>query len=65
MTVRSNLSFLKGWIDEEIADLLNGRTVSPEEDLRVLVDQEQWGMEKNFRKKKDVVFECIHNFSLP
>ena len=30
MNVRSNRGFLKGWIDERIADLINGRTANPE-----------------------------------
>ena len=61
MTVRSNLSFLKGWIDERIADLLNGRTVSPEKTF-VYWWIKNSGDGKNFGKK-DVVFECIHNFA--
>jgi cytochrome P450 len=61
MTVRSNLSFLKGWIDERIADLLNGRTVSPEKTF-VYRWIKNSGDGKNFGKK-DVVFECIHNFA--
>jgi hypothetical protein len=61
MTVRSNLSFLKGWIDGRIADLLNGRTVSPEKTF-VYWWIKNSGDGKNFGKK-DVVFECIHNFA--
>jgi len=61
MTVRSNLSFLKGWVDERIADLLNGRTVSPEKTF-VYWWIKNSGDGKNFGKK-DVVFECIHNFA--
>ena len=61
MTVRSNLSFLKGWIDERIADLLNGRTVSPEKTF-VYWWIKNSGDGKNFGKK-DIVFECIHNFA--
>jgi cytochrome P450 len=61
MTVRSNLSFLKRWIDERIADLLNGRTVSPEKTF-VYWWIKNSGDGKNFGKK-DVVFECIHNFA--
>ena len=30
MVVRANLSFLKAWIDERIADLTNGKTANPE-----------------------------------
>jgi cytochrome P450 len=61
MTVRSNLSFLKRWIDERIADLLNGRTVSPEKTF-VYWWIKNSGDGKNFGKK-DVIFECIHNFA--
>jgi cytochrome P450 len=61
MTVRSNLSFLKGWVDERIADLLNGRTVSPEKTF-VYWWIKNSGDGENFGKK-DVVFECIHNFA--
>ena len=61
MTVRSNLSFLKRWIDERIADLLNGRTVSPEKTF-VYWWIKNSGDGENFGTK-DVVFECIHNFA--
>ena len=33
MKVHSNLGFLKGWIDERITDLINGRTAKPEKTL--------------------------------
>jgi hypothetical protein len=56
MTVRSNLSFLKGWIDERIADLLNGRTVSPEKTF-VYWWIKNSGDGENFGRK-DVVFEA-------
>lgn len=60
MTVRSNLSYLKAWIDERIADLKNGRAANPEKTFA------HWwiknsGDGKNF-SPKDVVFECFHNF---
>jgi cytochrome P450 len=60
MTVRSNLGYLKAWIDERIADLKNGRTANPQKTFA------HWwiknsGDGRNF-SPKDVVFECFHNF---
>ena len=60
MTVRSNLNFLKGWIDERIADLINGRTANPEKTF-----VHYWiknSGEGDYFAHKDVVFECFHNF---
>jgi cytochrome P450 len=60
MTVRANLSFLKGWIDEKITDLLKGRTANPEKTF-----VHYWiknGGEGDDFAHKDVVFECFHNF---
>src|SRR5258708_19224050 len=60
MTVRSHLSFLKGWIDERISDLINGRTANPEKTFA-----HYWiknSGEGDVFKLKDVVFECVHNF---
>ena len=60
MTVRALLDFLKTWIDERIEDISNARIADPEKTIA-------WYWLKNagdgahFRKK-DVVFECFHNF---
>jgi cytochrome P450 len=60
MAVRSNLDFLKRWIDERLADLTKGRTPNPEKTFA-----HYWirngGEGENFAHK-DVVFECFHNF---
>jgi outer membrane murein-binding lipoprotein Lpp len=60
MTVRALLDFLKGWIDERLDDIANGRIASPERTIA-------WYWLKNAGDgahfaKKDVVFECFHNF---
>jgi hypothetical protein len=60
MTVRSLLPFLKKWIDERLDDIANGRIAHPEKTLA-------WYWLKNAGNgahfsKKDVVFECFHNF---
>jgi hypothetical protein len=60
MAVRSHLGFLKGWIDERIADLINGRTANPEKTF-VHYWIKNGGEGDDFRHK-DVVFECFHNF---
>jgi cytochrome P450 len=60
MKVRELLDVLKSWIDERIADIQSGKTKNPEKTMA-------WYWLKNagdgshFRKK-DVVFECFHNF---
>ncbi len=60
MTVRSNLDFLKAWIDDRIADILSGKTPDPDKTFA-------WYWAKNgedspYFDHKDVVFECFHNF---
>ena len=60
LTVRRNLPFLKAWIDQRVDDLKNGRTPAPEKTfayywLRNGGDGEDF-------KRKDIVFECFHNF---
>ncbi len=60
MKVRANLGFLKAWIDDRLADLVNGKTPNPEKTFA-----HYWiknaGEGENFAHK-DVVFECFHNF---
>ena len=60
MTVRALLDFLKTWIDERLDDIANGRIAEPEKTIA-------WYWLKNagdgkYFSKKDVVFECFHNF---
>ncbi len=60
MTVRTLLDSLKTWIDERLGDIANGRIANPETTIA-------WYWLKNAGNrahfsKKDVVFECFHNF---
>ena len=60
MTVRALLAFLKEWIDERLDDITNARIANPERTIA-------WYWLKNAGdgthfSKKDVVFECFHNF---
>src|SRR6516162_9623280 len=60
MIVRERLDFLKSWIDDRLADIENGKTKNPEKTIA-------WYWLKNagdgrYFAKKDVVFECFHNF---
>jgi cytochrome P450 len=60
MTVRSHRRFLNRWIDERIADVINGKTAAPENTF-----VHYWiknGVEGDAFRRKDVVFECFHNF---
>lgn len=60
MNVRSNLAFLKKWINDRLADISNGKTPNPEKTFA-----HYWiknaGDGQHFAHK-DVVFECFHNF---
>jgi hypothetical protein len=60
MIVRERLDFLKSWIDDRISDIETGKTKDPEKTIA-------WYWLKNAGDgshfaKKDVVFECFHNF---
>ena len=60
MTVRALLDFLKAWIDERLDDVASRRVADPEKTIA-------WYWLKNAGNgehfsKKDVVFECFHNF---
>jgi hypothetical protein len=60
MTVRTLLDFLKQWIDERVEDIDAGRVANPEKTIA-------WYWLKNAGNgehfnKKDIVFECFHNF---
>jgi cytochrome P450 len=60
MKVRELQDFLKSWIGERISDIQSGKTKNPEKTIA-------WHWLKNAGdgshfSKKDVVFECFHNF---
>jgi hypothetical protein len=60
MIVRERLDFLKSWIDDRLADIEDGKVKDPEKTIA-------WYWLKNAGDgshfaKKDVVFECFHNF---
>jgi hypothetical protein len=60
MTVRSLLPFLISWIDDRLDDITNARIAEPQKTMA-------WYWLKNAQDgshfaKKDVVFECFHNF---
>jgi hypothetical protein len=60
MTVRALLAPLKEWIDDRLEDITSGRIAEPEKTFA-------WYWLKNagsgeYFAKKDVVFECFHNF---
>jgi hypothetical protein len=60
MIVRKHLDFLKSWIDERLDDIENGKAKNSEKTMA-------WYWLKNAGdgrhfEKKDVVFECFHNF---
>jgi cytochrome P450 len=60
MTVRSNLRFLKSWIDKKLDDLDAGRIPWPEKTFAYYWIKN--GGDGDDFKRKDVVFECFHNF---
>lgn len=60
MKVRSNLAYLKQWIDERLGDLANGKTPHPEKTFAHYWVKNS-GDGKYFAHK-DVVFEVFHNF---
>ncbi len=60
MIVREHFDFLKSWINDRLADIESGKTKDPERTIA-------WYWLKNAGDgshfaKKDVVFECFHNF---
>lgn len=60
MKVRALLDPLKAWIDERIADIQSGKTANPEKTMAYYWLKNA-GDGSHF-SKKDVVFECFHNF---
>ena len=60
MAVRSNLDFLKSWIDDRLADISSGKT--PQREKTFAWYWLKNGEESEHFNHKDVVFECFHNF---
>jgi hypothetical protein len=60
MKVRKLRDFLKAWIDERIGDIATGKTAHPEKTMAYYWLKNA-GNGDHF-SKKDVVFECFHNF---
>ena len=60
MTVRALRPFLTRWIDERLEDIENGRIADPDKTIAYYWLKNA-GDGKYF-DKKDVVFECFHNF---
>lgn len=60
MKVRKLLDFLKAWIDDRIGDIGAGRIAHPEKTMAYYWLKNA-GNGDHF-SKKDVVFECFHNF---
>jgi hypothetical protein len=60
MTVRNLLDFLKQWIDERVEEIAAGSIANPEKTM-VWYWLKNAGNGEHFGKK-DIVFECFHNF---
>jgi cytochrome P450 len=60
MKVRTLLDFLKKWIDERVRDIAAGRVAYPEKTMAYYWLKNA-GNGEHFAKK-DIVFECFHNF---
>jgi hypothetical protein len=60
MIVRERLDFLKSWIDDRLIDIESGKTKNPEKTIAWYWLRNA-GDGRHFAKK-DVVFECFHNF---
>jgi hypothetical protein len=60
MIVRERLDFLKSWIDDRLADIESGKTKNSEKTI-AWYWLKSAGDGSHFAKK-DVVFECFHNF---
>jgi hypothetical protein len=60
MTVRALLPFLKKWVDARLKDIESGRIADPDKTIAYYWLKNA-GDGKYFAKK-DVVFECFHNF---
>ena len=60
MQVRELRPFLKRWIDERVQDVIDAKVTGAEKTF-VHYWLKNGGEGKNFRRK-DIVFECLHNF---
>lgn len=60
MTVRKLRPFLVKWVDERVEDILQGRT--PDADKTIVHYWIKNGEFKENFRRKDIVFECFHNF---
>jgi cytochrome P450 len=60
MNVRENLTYLKEWIDDRLADLTSGKTQAPEKTFAHYWIKNAGNGE--YFAHKDVVFEVFHNF---
>jgi hypothetical protein len=60
MKTRALLDFLKAWIDERLNDIASGKTPNPEKTI-AFYWLKNAGSGEHF-SKKDIVFECFHNF---
>lgn len=60
MRVRSLRKFLKQWIDERVEDVIKGNVTDPQKTFVYYWIEN--GEEKEDFRRKDVVFECFHNF---
>lgn len=60
LTVRKNLDFLKQWIDQRVEEIGAGSIANPEKTI-VWYWLKNAGNGEHF-SKKDIVFECFHNF---
>src|SRR5215471_14050248 len=60
MRVRQLRQLLKDWVDQRVQDLIDGRVPNPEKTL-VYYWIKNGMLGENFRRK-DMVFECFHNF---
>jgi hypothetical protein len=60
MSVREYLEFLKAWIDDRLGDIQSGKLKNPERTM-AFYWLKNAGDGGHF-SKKDVVFECFHNF---
>ena len=60
MRVRHLRPLLKDWIDHRVQDIIDGRVPNPEKTM-VYYWIKNGELGQNFRRK-DIVFECFHNF---
>lgn len=60
MRVRSLRKLLKDWIDERVEDVVRGNVADPQKTFVYYWIEN--GEEKEDFRRKDVVFECFHNF---